>query len=219
MKITYYSKSNKCVHISVNKKTYQVYPGDTIELDNIYKNSIMQIYTIETDNIKLYKLFILFLKRLFLNIFNVFLLNVHSEWYQYSDPFILSVKYQSIDENVTLKYFPAEISERSFCIRKPQLSINDRIADSDVLFDINSLNISFFKFVFDLFSLWLYSSLTVALVFIMSGKFKVLFLVFVTVMCCTTIPTIFKVIRSYRLKKQLIEELRDRGTSLSPFSE
>ncbi len=79
MKLTYHTHQEKELFIRFLDQEYKLNDGDMLQIaDEI---EMLQIYTKPAEKMNLFHVFIVLLKRLFLNIFNVLIMNDLGEWY------------------------------------------------------------------------------------------------------------------------------------------
>ncbi len=208
MKITYKTDSNKCIDLFYDNVTYNLYPGETLDVNHEEQEDIMQIHTEKTVALNLFTAIFLLLKRIIVNILNVIIMNFSNEWLKESDPFILSAKYKADTQSVDLSYVPSRISTSPMFVERPQLLVNEKLIDSEVKLDADKLNNAFIKYCFDLFSLWLYGSLLITLIFVFSGKMSTLFILPILIIAAITIPLIVRIIKAYKEKIKLLEFLK-----------
>ena len=205
MKITYKTDCNKCIDLFWDNVTYDLYPGDTLDLKHEGQDKIIQIRTKKTVSLSLCNIIFLLFKRVILNIINVIIMNFSDEWLEESDPFILSARYKANTQTVDLSYVPSRISTSPMFVEKPQLIVNEKLIDSEVNLDTDKLNKAFIKYCFDLASLWLYVISLITLIFVYSGKLSILFIFPLLIITAITIPLIIKIIKEYNKKARFLE--------------
>lgn len=204
MKIVYYTERDKSIYIQLRSTTYTLCSGETLDVENDEQNDVMQIYTRKIAELNVWSTVILLLRRIIVNVFNVIIMNFSFEWFKGLDPFILSATYKVGCQKTILRYIPTRISKEPMLVKKPQIMINDKVIDAQIEFDSNSVKIVFVKYCFDLASLWVYCSMFITLIFVFSGKFSELIIVFVAILLGITIPLIFKIVKTYKEKQRLI---------------
>lgn len=207
VKVVYLTNQEKSISVQFNNSTHTFSPGETFDMENSMKDNTLQIYTQKTNEMSIWSAVILFLKRIVLNVFNVIIMNFSGEWLDTLDPFTLSATYTTECKSMILKYIPAKISKFPITVEKPQLIIDDKPVDAKIELDINAVNVGFAKYCFELVSLWVYCSLLTTLIFVHSGKLAALITIFVLILAVITAPVIFKIIKVYNEKQELLDYL------------
>ena len=204
MKIVYSTNQDKSIYLNLNNTAHTLYPGEILDTGDDEQSNIMQICTQKIAKLNVWSTIKLLIGRIILNVANIFIMNFPGEWFDDLDPFILSTTYKVECQTIILRYIPAQISQSPIFVRKPQLIINDKLVDAKIEPDINSVKVSFFKYIFDFVSLWIYCTLLTTLIFVYSGKFLSLIVVFILILFGITFPLIFKIIRTYNKKQRFL---------------
>lgn len=204
MKIVYNTNQNKIIHLQMSKTEYVLYPDEMVDVDCSEQETVLYISTKKTAKMNIGRMIGLLLRRIILNIINIIIMNYNSDWLADVDPFILSATYKSKYQTLFMRYIPAKISKNLINVEEPQLIINDELIKAKIEPDINAIKYGFIKWCFDLVSFWLYSILLLTFIFLYSGKFLIMFAIFVLLLAVITTPIILKIKKAYSEKQKLL---------------
>lgn len=207
MKIIYNTEIQKNINIKVNDKVYELYPEETIDIENEHQNTV-HLYTSKTERLNIWHKALMFLKRLILCIFKIILMDVPANWFDGVDPAVISANYEVEDQLVDIRYIPSKISKTPILINQPELIVNGKAVDANVCFDINAVNVGFLKYCFDLISLGIYNTLLITIICICSHKRVMAVIGLVFILVIFILPLILKIKKAYKEKTAIISRIK-----------
>ena len=207
MKIIYNTDIQKGINIKVNDKVYELYSGETIDIENEQQNTVY-LYTSKTERLNIWHKVLMFLKSLILCVFKIVLMDVPANWFDGVDPTVISANYEAEGQLVDIRYVPAKISKTPISIKQPELIVNDKAVDVNIVFDINTVNISFLKYCFDLISLGIYNTLLITTICIYSHKRVMAVIGLVIIFVILLLPIILKIKKVYKEKTAIISRIK-----------
>ncbi len=206
IKFVYHTNSYKNIDLEINNTVHRLFPDD--EIDTEKSAGVIKIRTASVNKLSAVGFLVLFIERIILNIFNVFIMKTPDS-FELSDPFDVWSEFEAESEKSVIKYLPSKISKDGVLLQEPQFLINGRVLNSVVSFNTNALNFHFIKFCFDVISLWIYSAVIISLIFVFSSKFLQLLPICVLLMCVITLPVINFIFKKNKLKKKVEKSISE----------
>lgn len=171
MKVAYYTDCDRMIHVKMQNIIYDLYPGEVIKVDDKVQNDIIYIFTERNIKKSFLSTAVLFLKKIIVNLFNIFIMNIPEKLFKRVEPYTISAVYKIKDQAINLKYISSELSESLEVIEKPKLIINGETVPLNIKPDINSIKEQFVNYCFDIITLLIYGVLPIFLIFVFSGLF------------------------------------------------
>lgn len=206
MKIIYNADIQKSINIKVNDKVYELYPEETIDIENEQQNTVY-LYSSKTERLNIWHKVLMFLKSLILCIFKIILMDVPANWFDGVDPAVISANYEVEGQSVDIRYVPSKILKTPILIKQPELIVNDKDVDVNIDFDINAVNTGFLKYCFDLISLGIYNTLLITIICICSHQRVMAVIGLVIIFVILLLPIILKIKKVYREKTAIIQAI------------
>lgn len=206
MKIIYNTDIQKSINIKVNDKIYELYPEETIDIENEQQNTVY-LYTSKTERLNIWHKVLMFLKSLILCIFKIILMDAPANWFDGVDPAVISANYDVEGQSVDIRYVSSKISKAPILIKQPELIVNDKDVDVNIDFDINAVNTGFLKYCFDLISLGIYNILLITIICICSHQRVMAVIGLVIIFVILLLPIILKIKKVYREKTAIIQAI------------
>lgn len=212
MTISYKTEQEKVLCVQ-GQTTYHMYPDESVEIDSSGALKVVQISTKKTKKPNLFSFAAMLFVRLIANIFNVFIMSFPENWAEGLDPFT-SWTYIDAEMSVcVIEYIPSVVVRDGRCKSLPKFLVNGSEVVTYNQCDENEVDRHFMRYCCDLFCFWVYSAMTIILIFALSGKFFDLVFVPIVIISCLTIPLLFKLFKA-RQEKRIFCELLSRNKKI-----
>ncbi len=207
MKIIYNADIQKSINIKVNDKVYELYPEETIDIENEQHNTVY-LYTSKTEGLNIWHKVLMFLKRLILCVFKIIFMDVPVNWFDGVDPTVIYANFEVEGQPVDIRYIPSKISKTLISIKQPKLIVNNKDVDVNIIFDINAVNKSFLEYCFDLISLGIYNTLLITIICICAHKRVMAVIGLVIIFVILLFPIMLKIKKAYKEKTAVISRIK-----------
>lgn len=194
---------DEVIYIKDNETEYAISVGETIDINS----QIFTLYTKAHVRLTMLSKILLFIKRFFINFFNIVIMNFPNKWYQNAEPYIfepLIIDTGKVSTNIVeIKVVHSKFNLETKIIKKPQLYVDNKLVSSEVKYNKESINILLLTYIYDMISLLLYTCALISFVFLCSGKMglPVMVVIYSIIMSIMCIPVLYKCVYAYKEKK------------------
>lgn len=189
------SEVESYICILYNEKKYTLSSEESLELEYVGGEAL--IFTEGEKVLTSRRKILIFLLRAIASILRVVFYDTFEDWFGSQEPFMLSIKQELDSDTISIIHTQTKFRLGSFYVKKPNLEINGKTCDAEVLLDTNFIETAFFKEISNIIWMWMYFSVAAVLLGIFSGVtiavcFAVIVITFFTVLFFNRIKQLIK---------------------------